>query len=84
MTIWAVVVKVSPMPMQLFTSGDLARILGVKDCSVRHILHSRRQTIRPCHVAGICRLYDEQALYAVKREWEKISAVKERRLAIAS
>lgn len=55
------------------TSGDIADRLGQRSDRVQYILKTRRH-IQPVGRAGICWLYDESAVDAVRHEIELIDA----------
>ena len=63
-------------PPRLLTPGVLADRLGVPLHRVTYILNTRPH-IRPAAKAGILRLYDAQAVEAVRAELDRITQWKE-------
>ena len=59
---------------KLITVGRLAELLGVPIHRIEYILRSRN--IQPCARAGILRLFDLNAKYAVQRTLQSIEDYK--------
>ncbi len=57
--------------LNVYTSGDIARMLSAKPVTVQHILHSRSH-IKPQQRLGITRLYDWDAVKLVEAELTKM------------
>ena len=68
-------VVVSILSESIFTSGDIARLLGRRSAQVRHILNTRTH-ISAIGRAGTAWLYDERAVDLIRRELEDMDARK--------
>ena len=66
-------------PPQLWTTGKIARELGVAEYRVIYVLRTRKY-IQPTAIAGILRLYDNEAVAQIRQALSGIDARRDRKV----